>query len=292
MFNDCFHYSLPLRSMSRFIFNLHSGDRLCHRCGRPSNLFGSRDAETNWMGWCRVCNADWHHHNVVSSICCCSRACSVVSPVVCGLGFYIPLAVAIKIIMYLFVDQTGAMIHTLTMRRRKCTLQLLEWTSARLYWFLADDSRGFLIPRGQLDDPPTLLSLRYEPHACRSFADLDHTRTVLEYIYTFLSPCFKTALHSEYHAQQEEVGWEMYQCNGRLWLWNNDTALWFFVDQPPSCWHRYCWFVDFPRTASSLKYWWHNADRGHWFWEPAVPTVQHATFEVDRDMMLRAHSLP
>ena len=277
--------------MARLILNLREHDRPCHRCGRPSNLFESEDAETGWMGWCMVCNTDWHHHNVVSSIACCSRACSVVSPVVCGLGFYIPLAVAIKINMYLFADQTGAMIHTLTMRRRKCILQLLEWTSARLDWWLADDFRGYLIPRGQLDDPPTLLSLRYEPRFCRRFTDLDHARTLLEYVYTFLSPCFKPALHSDYHAQQEEVGWEMYQCNGRLWLWNNDTALWFFVDQPPSSWHRYCWFVDFPRAASSLKYWWHNVDRGHWFWEPAVPTVQHATFEVDRAMVLRAHSL-
>ena len=277
--------------MARSILNLRDFDRPCHRCGRQVT---GGDAETGWMGWCMVCNADWHHHNVVSSISCCSRACSVVSPVVCGLGFYIPLAIAIKINMYLFADQTGAMIHTLTMRRRKCILQLLEWTSARLYWFLADDfleSTIFGIPRGQLDDPPTLLSLQCEPLFCRRFADLDHARTLLEYVYTFLSPCFKTALHSEYHAQQEEVGWEMYQCNGRLWLWNNDTALWFFVDQPPSSWHRYCWFVDFPRAASSLKYWWHNVDRGHWFWEPAVPTVQHATFEVDRAMVLRAHSL-
>ena len=271
--------------MSRFIFNLHAGDRRCHRCGRPSNLFGCRDAETGWMNWCMVCNADWHYHNVVSSIWCCSRACSVVSPAVCGLGFYIPLIIAIKINMYLFTDQTGAMIHTLTMRRRKCTLQLLEWTSARLHWFLADDSSEEFA----LDDPPTLLSLRHEPHVCRCVAD--GPLTLLEYVYTFLSPCFKPALHSDYHAQQEEVGWEMYQCNGRLWLWNNDTALWFFVDQPPTSWHKYCWFVDFPRTASSLKYWWHNADCGLWFWEPAVPTVQHATDEVDRYMVLRAHNV-
>ena len=114
--------------------------------------------------------------------------------------------------------------------------------------------------------------------------------TLLEYVYTFLSPCFETVC-TVYHAQQEEVGWDLYHSHGRFWLWNNDTALWFFVDQPPSSWHRYCWFVDFPRAASSLKYWWHNVDRGHWFWEPAVPTVQHATFEVDRAMVLRAHSL-
>ena len=155
------------------------------------------------------------------------------------------------------------MIHILTMQRRKCTLQLLEWTSA---W---DEDEEFA-----LDDAPTLLSLRYEP-VCRRWADLDHVCTLLEYVYTFLSPCF---VYSEYHAQQEEVGWELYHCSGRLWLWNNDTALWFFVDQPPSSWRRYSWFVDFPRTASSMKYWWHNADRGRWFWEPSVGLLEPRTF--------------
>ena len=259
--------------MSRFFFNLHPGQRFCHRCGRPSNLFGDRDVKTGWTGWCKVCNADWHHHDVVSSIRCCSRACSVASPVVCGLGFYIPVAVAVKINMYLY--QTGALINILIMRRRKCTLQLLEWTSARLDWFLADDSSDELA----LDDPLTLLSLRHV-YLCRRSTDLDHECTLLGNIYSFLSPCIKMALlHAEYHTQQEEFGWELYHCNGRLWLWNNDTALWFFIDEPPSSWHRYYWFVDFPRTASSLRCWWHNVDCGHWFWEPAVPTVQQANFE-------------
>ena len=239
-------------------------------------MFGCRDVQTGWIGWCKVCNADWHRHNVIS--CCrrCCRACSVVSPVVCGLGFYIPVAIAIKINMYLFAE--GAMIHILTMQRRKCTLQLLEWTSARLDWWLADDSDEEFA----LDDAPTLLSLRHEPvcnHARKCFADLDNAGTLLEYVYTFLSPCFDTIIQSVYHAQQQEVGWKLYHCNGRLWLWNNDTALWFFVDQPPSSWRRYSWFVDFPRTASSMKYWWHNADRGRWFWEPIVSTLQQAPFE-------------
>ena len=28
-----------------------------------------------------------------------------------------------------------------------------------------------------------------------------------------------------------------------------------------------------------MKYWWHNADRGRWFWEPTVFTLQQAPFE-------------
>ena len=90
------------------------------------------------------------------------------SPVISGLGFYIPVAIAIKINMYLFAE--GAMIHILTMQRRKCTLQLLEWTSARLDWWLADDSDEEFA----LDDAPTLLSLRAntnmsQRHKCDRF---------------------------------------------------------------------------------------------------------------------------
>ena len=113
-------------TMSRFISNLGPGDRFCHRCGRCSNLFGNRDVETGWEGWCLICNADWHHHNVVSSIRCCSRVCSVVSPTVCGLRFNVVLA--IRISMYLY-PESGEMIRILTMRKHKCRLQLLEWTS-------------------------------------------------------------------------------------------------------------------------------------------------------------------
>ena len=260
--------------MSRFIHNLHPGEdrRFCHQCGRPANLFGSRDIETGWEGWCTVCNADWHYHKVVSPIRCCSRVFSVASPVMCGFRFHMPAAIAINIQTYLRFS--GATVHTLTMRQRKCTLQLLEWTSARLDWFLADDSSDEFA----LDDPVTLLSLRHEP-LCRCFDELDYARTLLEYVYTFLSPCFVTVLHSEYHVQEEEVGWKLYHFSGRLWLWNNDTALWFFVDEPPSFWCRYSWFVDFPRTAFSLKYWWRNADGGRWFWEPTVSTLQQAPFE-------------
>ena len=95
VFNESCLNSLTLSTMSRFIFNLHSGEDFCYRCGRPANLFGSRDVETRWEGWCIVCNADWHYHKVVSSIRCCSRVSSAALPVVCGLRFSIPIAITL-----------------------------------------------------------------------------------------------------------------------------------------------------------------------------------------------------
>ena len=36
----------------------------CERCGRPSFLFGSRDVESGWEGWCKVCNWMWRYSDV------------------------------------------------------------------------------------------------------------------------------------------------------------------------------------------------------------------------------------
>ena len=44
----------------------------------------------------------------------------------------------------------------------------------------------------------------------------------------------------------------------------------FFIDDPPSHWRRYCWFTGYPRTCSTMYYWWHNYAAGHWFVEPLV----------------------
>ena len=28
----------------------------CKQCGRPASLFGWKDIESGWLGWCRICN--------------------------------------------------------------------------------------------------------------------------------------------------------------------------------------------------------------------------------------------
>ena len=32
----------------------------CYLCTRPRFLYGSRDVETGWLGWCTICNSKWH----------------------------------------------------------------------------------------------------------------------------------------------------------------------------------------------------------------------------------------
>ena len=89
----------------------------------------------------------WKNHRIIGNCRSCSRACNIASPFLCGIGFTFTIEVALKINSYLFID--GFTKHVAVMRRHKRALQLLEWTSARLDWFLADDSSEEL----EIDDP-------------------------------------------------------------------------------------------------------------------------------------------
>ena len=33
----------------------------CRRCARPAFLYGCRDVDTGWEGWCRICCWHWHY---------------------------------------------------------------------------------------------------------------------------------------------------------------------------------------------------------------------------------------
>ena len=257
--------------MARLYAGLSSYNGSCRRCRRPGKLFGLRDAETGWESWCSVCNAEWKMNDIMGKYRCCSRACSIASPVPCGMG--ISLAGAVLIESYLFID--GPTKHAAVMRRHRCKLDLLEWTSARLDWFLADDSSEELEP----DDPPTLQSLRhwcvrdmrFGPFARRRIADFNEMGpTLLEAIHSYLTPSLQSLSSLRYHQHYLEVSWEIFQYDGKLWLWNNCTGESFFVDGPPSHWRRYCWFAGYPRTSATIFYWWHNCVGEHWFVEPLV----------------------
>ena len=246
--------------------------RRCQRCGRRSMLFGDRDTETGWIGWCSVCNADWRAHEIEGRCRCCSRGCNIASPALCGMGVYIPHDVAIQINSYLFVE--SRILHQVTMRTHRRALQLLEWTSARLDWYLADDSSEELEPEASLPGIRHVCLRRHPGSFERScFHDLDRRRTLLDAIYTYLTPS-KEITH-----EQQLHGWDMFLWQGRFWLWQNSTEEWFFIDKPPSCWRRYYCFAAFPRTASTIVCWWHNASLRRWFVEPRFLVVQRAVYD-------------
>jgi len=263
--------------MARFYVALQTDPRHCQRCGRPAKLFGLRDVETGWMGYCMVCNADWKIQLQDHRFRCCNCNCNVTSPPLCGLRCGIPLIVALNINSYLVVE--GSILHRMVMRRHKRKLQLLEWTCSRLDWFLADDSSDEF---NDDDDPPTLSSLRHVHLSARTLLSLryeDLSNTLLDAIYMYV----KGAPHLEdhttmYYVHKKENTWQLFEFQGSYWLWNNCTDEWFFVNAPPQHWQRYYYFASFPRTAATIFWWWHNASRGVWFVEPSNPMAQLAAY--------------
>ena len=225
--------------MAHLYAALRTDNCCCKRCGRLTKLFGIHDIETGWFGWCSVCNADWRVHCVVGSCRCCSRACSVASPVLCGLGCGFSCNIAMRIHSHWLLE--GSIQHRVVMQRHKRKLQTLEWTCACLDWFLDDDSDEELA----LDEKLTLSSLRHvyrnKPLHC-----FENGHTLLDAIYTYVTPALPLDdCIAVYHAHQEQTTWELFHWQGRFWLWENRTAEWFFVDEPPKYWRRYCWFVVF-----------------------------------------------
>jgi hypothetical protein len=93
---------------------LYATGMYCKRCFRRSDLFGSKDHETGWEGWCKVCNAEWMTHSMISSYRCCNQAHATLSD---------------SILKYVasFLWVKAALIHRLTIRQHKSSLQLLEW---------------------------------------------------------------------------------------------------------------------------------------------------------------------
>ena len=51
---------LSLYCLSLFLAMNAPLQPLCTLCGRPGFLYGRRDPETGWLGWCTLCNAKWH----------------------------------------------------------------------------------------------------------------------------------------------------------------------------------------------------------------------------------------
>ena len=137
---------------SRYAALLDDGHR-CNRCRRRAQLFGSRDIETGWEGWCQVCNAEWAWQRLESACRHCSRLwyasfllalglnrnSSIVTCVFLGDGYH------------RFLDQ-------LCKHEHRRALTSLMWTTACIDWFLAEDSDEELA----LEEPLGLDSLRYE----------------------------------------------------------------------------------------------------------------------------------
>ena len=256
---------------------LRNDNRRCQRCNRQCKLFGQRDVDTRWFGWCVVCNAAWRMREVRSYLCC-DRTSNINFPFHFG-RFCTDIAQTIR--EYLFIV-SSALIHRMTMSHHRRSLTKLLWTSARLDWFLADDSSEEL----EIEEQPMLWSLRhvyvsqenqrsYYPHLDKfEYADMSKyvqaSLTLLDVIYTYINP--------DVTREREETTWQLFAWEDRFWLWERYSSEWFFMDAPPPYWRRYCYFIEFPRTPSTLRCWWYHTLHGRWFAEPFYSCIHEATY--------------
>jgi hypothetical protein len=52
----------------------HADVKACAKCSRPFWLYGSIDLETNWRGWCSICNIRWKRARLVRIVQSVSRS--------------------------------------------------------------------------------------------------------------------------------------------------------------------------------------------------------------------------
>ena len=291
--------------MARGYVGLLPSREVCSRCFRNGSLFGTEDLETGWMGWCHVCNEHWRMHSVISSSRCCSiksnLACSLLGGVTC----ISRRDVQEKILSFIFIEPT-IVLHII-MQRHVRNLRLLEWTSTRLDWYVADEImrrhvrnmrtnermsnrlRSHLAKkRIALEQRLVLQSFRHVlvlspsfERQCFNTAGIDVRRwddhpSLLHAILSYLMPYDLRRLSSSEHTV--EHGWHLFRYQTIHWLWNQESEEWFYIDTPTHGWVRYKWFIAWPRTAKTMRIWWHNAKRRRWFVEPNSESMLEAFY--------------
>ena len=173
-----------------------------------------------------------------------------------------------------FVYADSRVVRRAIIRSHKRSLDILSWTCARRDWWTAEsDSDDEFFPENPNYRilPPNLSDLRnIEPSARykrQCFHPEEDFRGMLDVIHTYLCPALPLET-LDYHEQQQELTWELFRFQDRLWVWNNQSSEWFFLDDAPTCWRRYYWFLGFPRDFVMKIYWWHHASGRRWFQEP------------------------
>ena len=268
--------------MSRYYHVLSDDGRRCHRCKRRSQIFGNRYVESNWIGYCRVCNMEWYEWYLKISIRLCDRGCRDN-----GLGQMLRSHAAVEIVtnFLLGLRRSRDVLMACSIRHVFALVQL-SWLSCPLEWWYEDtDSEAV---RSLLR---TMREVDYVNLACSpSDTGIDRPR-LLDLVCTFLY-CHQARIHiartcgyfltpkqdndetgtqyfdigtddtaDETNGLQRQLDWSLFTDGDSLWLLRASTGECFYKDRPPAHWRRYwCCHTDY--------YWWHNVESSAWFYEP------------------------
>ena len=264
-----FRTQVLILAMSPRSHALLDSRRSCLRCKRSSRLSGDCDRQTEMVGLCTVCVADWNLHCFAAALRYCSRE--------------VPWGVALNIASFVFltgsqvhsltiasfVFLTGSKVHSLKMRCHKRCLQLLDWDFGVLKWHLESQSSDDFVEH----EPPDFwtLSKTYLPESgtfARSCFSQPHPgkRSLLDAIYAYLDPRFGSDLVEQ--ALSSDTNWRLFASDGSLSLLNTATREGFPVFFPTGSWRRFRWYDAFPLCERTCFYWWHEEGSGRLFREP------------------------
>ena len=127
--------------MARFYHALNSDGRFCNRCKNRCQLFGSRDPETGWEGWCCVCNLTWRICKYETTIKACSREHS--QNMLRAMGRKCSSERIIRIFIGVMPEGPDYM-QGLRLYKHKIRVLQLSWLSAPVEWWYESDSEGEL----------------------------------------------------------------------------------------------------------------------------------------------------
>ena len=253
---------------------LRDDGRRCKRCGNRSQLFGDRDVESGWEGYCGVCNMEWYTWRLDSSVRTCNRACFI--HCLCGL-IRLPQACCL-IRDFIFQGYAAKLRWSILSQFRFKVLQV-SWLACPMECWLEPYHRAISedwVVR------PSLRTLR-EVHVespgfllqCKAtFAYFRLLDAVTTYLYHPM-PCPPRCLPEDcprYAQGDRDMSWR--RClhpDGWHWLWNEETEEHFFVNDPPVQWKRYM-CASGVHTKRPFS-WWYNSGTCRWFYEPSLKTT-------------------
>jgi hypothetical protein len=259
-------------------------ERRCRRCTGRAQVFGLRDPETGYEGYCSVCNLEWHTWQLECRVRFCDRRCAVY----CLAGIFpVKKNMLILFIRGLLLGDGGAarLEMELTAMYRFHILQL-SWLVCPMVWWIESDSDA----EDERRVSPILrtftevyvlgpASSRLVPYLCVGLPLCTLLDLVCTYLYDIrcssrlgVRDTYKLCRSILYHPEEfpklsadfRQCDWWMFVDGDQRWLWREVSREWFYVQSPPLHWCRYRFIWHW-----GVFYWWHNEDDASWFFEPS-----------------------
>ena len=247
--------------------------RRCIRCQNRSDIFGDRDIETGWHGYCCECNAQWRACQFNASLRSCNRMFSCV--LLKGLGLNVSQCATVRQCLGL----CPSILRTDTMLKHRLQGLKMLWLSAPVEWWIEDDSDAEF----ERYERPTLRTLQdiflkynsFRRHAFQALhSEVFRYVTLLDCICTYLIGADivinqKTSRSCKYCTELPELGhdeknlescWQACKLGDHTVFYNAQTGECF---RPPCKWQRY-WYYN---VHGRKKFWWCCSNR--WFFEPS-----------------------